>query len=103
MLQNIFSGWIADGIAALVLALGGGAMIAWIKARRAQWIPPLTTGLVGSVLIFALALMFIGWRSIPPYVEPTTNENVDVRVREWALSFGYGVQPQVSLGEGTPD
>lgn len=44
-------------------------------------------------MILAIILGITAWRSLPIYTNPITSENIESRVREWALSFGYGVTP----------
>ena len=91
-LSNIVSGWIGDLIICLALAFGGGAMIAWIKAKRPQWEPPLKAGIWTVFMILGMGLMITIWRALPVPIVKTTSKTVLTDVRRWLDEFHYGVR-----------
>lgn len=89
-LSNVFGNLLAD---AIVAALAGGGVIAWMKRHGSPWLVPILWGLGGSVgiLIGAGAIRLIAF-PVPQPATQITSDNVERNVKNWLERFGFSIQ-----------
>lgn len=99
LLQGLFASLLWE----LLLALGVGALIAWLKATKQQWAGPAIYGLFGFAIVLVIGYALTGQFPLSKTQPQTTAENVEANIKVWADDFQLGVtkhppQPDVDFG-----
>jgi hypothetical protein len=88
--QHLFSGFTLE----LLLVLGGGAVLGYVKRKLPEHASTLLYGAAGATCVAILIFTFTG-RAIlakaPP--DPITPENVEENVKQWAGNMGMNIGP----------
>jgi hypothetical protein len=101
VLQGIFAHLLYD----LLLAVGVGALITYLKSTQSRWANPALYGLSAFAAVLVISYVFVGHALLSKEEPQTTGENVEKNIRAWADVFQLGVtrlppQPEVDFGLG---
>jgi hypothetical protein len=91
--KSFFQG-LAQNLVSAILVLGGGAVIAVLKATNSHWTGPVLYGFLGMAALSMLIFSLTG-RPILSRKQPQTNlENIEANIRAWLDYFELAVQKQ---------
>ena len=86
---GFFEGLVGDWLWR-ILGSGVAVMIGYLRLKQSRWISPIMYGLGGLALI---TLIQLGVTAQARLNEPTvTADSIQDTIRDWSLSFGYGVR-----------
>jgi hypothetical protein len=92
LLQNLFSSLVWE----IILLLGGGLVLAYLKRTWPEIAAQVMYGLVGAALLSVLLFTLTGHSILFKQQPETTTENVEANIKAWADSLGVGI-PRVTV------
>jgi hypothetical protein len=75
----------------LLLVLGGGAVLGYVRQKLPQYAPTVAYTAFGATCIAVLIFTFTGHALLSKQKPEVTPENLEVNVRKWADDLGLGV------------
>jgi hypothetical protein len=88
--QNLASAFLWE----LVLIIGGGALLGYIRAKWPHVASPVMFGVVAAACLGVLSFVFTGHSVLSKEAPQTTPQNVEENVKAWADHWGLAMQTQ---------
>lgn len=92
MVDNILAGFMQTIIVWIFIALGGGAVIAYLEDKKSIWGPRIRHSLSASAVIFFIGLMITVWRELPKLSETANPSNAESQISRWLYEAHMKVQ-----------